>query len=892
MRANRWLCVAAILLLGAVRLPAADAPELEEAIEEFHSGDLVSAEKAFRKMLDFAPDDVYLLSWLGYVLLCEDQPERAEEVLKRALVVDDGDGYCHRELGIAYFHEQKYQAAADEFKRALAGNSDDALTHGYLAFALAAQLPADWSEFHEHCRRARELGLDLDPQWEAEIQSTGEAERAKIAARKSDPVHLSLASGSKPQPLALFPELESEIRAVVKAGRAGVSAAKTDSVPEAPGSVFMALEGDDLSPELCAAAQEAAIQFDAGHFDQAERTYREILAEAPRNLDCLSNLGLTLYRAGKLAEAEQAFKKALALAPDDELSRYTLGVVDYEQGKDDDAINELAKAVAINPQSAKARYYLGITASRKGWRIGAQSELSIATMLDAGDADAHLHLAMVLATAALPDGEKAREHYERALELGAVPDSSLEELIWQETGKGASVLPPTATFIPAAVPKTVSPLLAQSSTPAPAKSSSGAGSEKSAKSPAAESHPPDLPPILLPHAREAKAAFERGDYAEAEKIFGQILEKAPDNLWTLSNLGVTLFRAGKNQLAEDAFKKAIALAPEDGFSHCTLGIVYYQQGKWDDAIGELTKALAIDPNNATACNYLGITASQKGWQKAAREALQRATTLNADYADAHFNLAVVLATMNPPERREANEHYQIALKLGSEPDSSLEKLIGPVPEPGAPSKPEETAPAESIPPAAPTPEAKTGDAPGKTVPTPAPRDGSPQLPSALIPLGREAKEQFDRGNYLEAEKIYRQILQEAPDNLYAVSNLGVVLVRAGKTKLAEDAFKKAIKVEPDDAFSHCTLGIVYYQEGKYDDAVNELTKTLAIDPQNVTAHNYLGVIASVKGWRNAAAQEERTGRKSESKGARRYIISGPVGDFFTPLERERLQPGE
>ena len=192
---------------------------------------------------------------------------------------------------------------------------------------------------------------------------------------------------------------------------------------------------------------------------------------------------------------------------------------------------------------------------------------------------------------------------------------------------------------------------------------------------APETGSPAVPPELLSQARDAKEQFDKGNYRDAEKIYEKILQKAPNNLYILSNLGVVRFRAQKLKLAEEAFKKAIAIAPEDAFSRCTLGIVYYSQGKFDDAVNELTKALAINPKNATAHNYLGITASQKGWQEAAQKELETAVAIDPQYADAHFNLAVVFATMQPPQKEPARKHYQLATSLGAEPDSALEQLI-------------------------------------------------------------------------------------------------------------------------------------------------------------------------------------------------------------------------
>ena len=186
---------------------------------------------------------------------------------------------------------------------------------------------------------------------------------------------------------------------------------------------------------------------------------------------------------------------------------------------------------------------------------------------------------------------------------------------------------------------------------------------------------PGVPADLMPLAREAKASFDKGNYKQAEKQYQEILTKSPNNLYSLSNLGVVFFRNGKLKAAELTLKKAIAIAPRDEFTHTTLGIVYYQQSKFDDALSELTKSLAINPKSATAHNYLGITASQKGWQEAAEKEMLDAIAENPEYADAHFNLAVVYSTSQPPAKELARRHYEKALALGAAPDPTLDKLL-------------------------------------------------------------------------------------------------------------------------------------------------------------------------------------------------------------------------
>src|SRR5438067_669429 len=186
---------------------------------------------------------------------------------------------------------------------------------------------------------------------------------------------------------------------------------------------------------------------------------------------------------------------------------------------------------------------------------------------------------------------------------------------------------------------------------------------------------PDVPDDLQDVARAAKESFAHGKYRAAESQYQEILAESPNNLYALSNLGVVYFRRGKFNAAESTLKKALSVSPKDEFVHTTLGIVYYRQSKFDDAFAELTKSLAINPKSPIAHNYLGITAGQKGRLGEAEREILQAIANNPDYGDAHFNLDVIFATTRPASNELAKRHYNKATALGTQPDSSLEKLL-------------------------------------------------------------------------------------------------------------------------------------------------------------------------------------------------------------------------
>jgi tetratricopeptide (TPR) repeat protein len=122
-------------------------------------------------------------------------------------------------------------------------------------------------------------------------------------------------------------------------------------------------------------------------------------------------------------------------------------------------------------------------------------------------------------------------------------------------------------------------------------------------------------------------------------------------------------------------------------------------------------------------------------------------------------------------------------------------------------------------------------------------------------ISRAAHQNVEQGKYRAAEKQYQQILATDPNNLEALSNLGVVYFRIGRIRSAESTLKRALLLAPNDDFVLTTLGIVHYKQSRFDDALVELRKAIEINPKSATAHNYLGITASQKGRQEEAEKE-------------------------------------
>ena len=184
-----------------------------------------------------------------------------------------------------------------------------------------------------------------------------------------------------------------------------------------------------------------------------------------------------------------------------------------------------------------------------------------------------------------------------------------------------------------------------------------------------------LPDPTRDMVEEARKLFEVGRFADAEKLYQQIVDAAPDNYFALSNLGVTQIQSRKLSAAEVALRKAVTINPEDSFAATNLGIVYCKQGRFDDAITALREAVATDDKDHVAHNYLGVALGEKGLKGEAEEQLKLAIAIKPDYSDAHFNLAVLYATSQPPSMELARDHYQKATSYGALADPSLERMI-------------------------------------------------------------------------------------------------------------------------------------------------------------------------------------------------------------------------
>ncbi len=190
----------------------------------------------------------------------------------------------------------------------------------------------------------------------------------------------------------------------------------------------------------------------------------------------------------------------------------------------------------------------------------------------------------------------------------------------------------------------------------------------------------------------------------------------------------------------------------------------------------------------------------------------------------------------------------------------------PVPEPAKPTPtkpaPAKPAPAKPVTPAkaAPPEPAKQAAKPAE----PARKEREKEKAEASSSSSPEVRKQLNEAraalalkDFDTAATKYDTVLRLEPDNVVALSNLGVIRYKQGRLDEAEQNLRKAVTAAPNDSNTRSLLGVIYFRKGLIEESFNELTRAVALNPRNAEAHNYLGIVLSDKGWGAAGEQEIR-----------------------------------
>ena len=312
---------------------------------------------------------------------------------------------------------------------------------------------------------------------------------------------------------------------------------------------------------------------------EAESSYREALKYNDKNSSAYAGLGEVYDILGKDAEAIASYEKALELDTDLTEIYTPLGILYFNQGEIAKADEFLSKALAINKDTAETQYFLGLIRAKQTRYTDALAALNKSVKLDPTSAETHFALGETLEN--LSRTEDAVAEYNEAVKLNPKYTEA-----WFALGV---------------------------------------------------------------------AQYNQENYKEAAAAYNQVVKLQNTNGEAHANLGDTYRLMGEFGNAAGEYKLASYFIKDDAELFSKYGYVLGAQKKWESSVAALKSANDLSPDAIDYTN-LGwayynwaqeeIKAGRKDAAKAktllAKEALQKAVSLNDKFAPAYLNLGVAL----------------------------------------------------------------------------------------------------------------------------------------------------------------------------------------------------------------------------------------------------------
>jgi predicted O-linked N-acetylglucosamine transferase (SPINDLY family) len=139
-----------------------------------------------------------------------------------------------------------------------------------------------------------------------------------------------------------------------------------------------------------------------------------------------------------------------------------------------------------------------------------------------------------------------------------------------------------------------------------------------------------------------------------------------------------------------------------------------------------------------------------------------------------------------------------------------------------------------------------------------------------------AWQQFQAGQFEQAEELFRQILQVEPNHVDALHLLGLICRQKGQTDQAVEYLQAAVRLKPDFAEAHNNLGNALALQGRSAEAVVQYQQTLRLQPDQVHAYVNLGNIYKEQGRLDDALAAYRAALRIKPDHADAYVNLGNV----------------
>ncbi len=330
-------------------------------------------------------------------------------------------------------------------------------------------------------------------------------------------------------------------------------------------------------------------------------------------------------------------------------------------------------------------------------------------------------------------------------------------------------------------------------------------------------------------------ALQRGELAEAEKVFSALLREQPRLASAALGLAEMELKRGRPSAAEAHLKAVLKREPNHVDALVAYSRFFSAQGRFELALEPLKKAVRIDANSYTAQSNLGDL-MLNGLKK-------------PDEAVTAYKAAVALQpSAVPPRFGLALAHLAAGRKA-----AALAQL-------------EETA---------------------KLAPT------DPALPHMIGRIHASEK------RFAPAAAAMDRALALRADFMPALSDRADIHAEAGQDALAIADYEKLVTITPDNATLRLKQGMLYHRMGRLDDARNAYQAALQRNADLAVAYNNLAMIsllrkespAQAKTWAIKAVELAPTVPQFHDTLGQAHRASGDSAKALTALEEAaRLAP--
>jgi tetratricopeptide (TPR) repeat protein len=331
------LTLAVLLPLHAATQPADARQVFERGQQALNSGDLTTAEKAFRQVLEVEANNVGAHGNLAVVYMRRREWKPALAELRAAERLAPNVPGIRLNIGLVHFRQADCPRAIPPF---------ESVVHDQPESTQARYLLGLCYFFTE---RYPDTVQTLQPLWPQESGNLNYLYVVAIAAGKAGRTELDQQATAR---LIEVGRDSAELHLLT--GKAHVAHAQDD---QALAEFAQAARIDPKQP---------FVHYFLGTVyrrrNDLERAKQEFLKDAAIEPDVAydyDQLGAVCYALAQVAEAERHFKEAVRLDPSLGTSHFGLAKIYKEQGKYAEALTALDAAVAVDPQSSSVHYLRG-----------------------------------------------------------------------------------------------------------------------------------------------------------------------------------------------------------------------------------------------------------------------------------------------------------------------------------------------------------------------------------------------------------------------------------------------------------------------------------------------------------------------------------------------------